>query len=165
MSVSRLVQNATKAPKGVTDLHSASFVSDDSLVGIKAECKKDDSTVRDVARYLLLDLTNKSTIVRLRSLSIINSLFLRSKEFRKEINSHIRSIVECAGFLSAKNVENVEHRELLELRVKELLESWDCYYGEFLPEIRALTRHMKEFLRLDMPNIQASLFIKYHTAF
>jgi hypothetical protein len=36
------------------------------------------------------------------------------------------------------------------------LEMWDMHYGEFLPEIRALTRHMKEFLRLEMPDINVN---------
>jgi hypothetical protein len=40
--------------------------------------------------------------------------------------------------------------------VKEVLEMWDMHYGEFLPEIRALTRHMKEFLRLEMPDINVN---------
>ena len=154
MNVSKLVQNTTKAPKGVTDISVASVISDDAIHGLKKVCKNDESAIEDVVRYLLLDLGNRSVVVRLRSLSVIDSLFLRSRIFRKGISSNIRSVAQCAGFVGGKGFENTEHREALQHRVKELLETWDMYYGEFLPEIRAITRHMKEYLLLEMPNIK-----------
>lgn len=153
MSVTKLIQNVTKAPKGVTDLRVASIVTDDSIQALKSICKKDEQSVEDVARYLLLDLASRSTVVRLRTLFVIDSLFFRSKIFRKVISSNIRVVAQCAGFLSGKSIDCPLHREFLQNRVKELLEMWDTYYGEFLPEIRALTRHMKEFLRVEMPDI------------
>ena len=154
MSVSKAVQNVTKAPKGVTDFHLATTVTDDVLKALKFSCRNDSKSIDDAARCLLLDLASRSAIVRLRSLSVIDSLFLRSKEFRKRISVNIRSIAECAGFLGGKHLDNVEHRNILEHRVKEMLEMWDMYYGDFLPEIRALVRHMKEFLHLVMPDIK-----------
>jgi hypothetical protein len=154
MSIAKLVQNATKKKKGETDIIVTSFVSDDDIKAIKIICKNNEMAVKEVARYLLLDLGNRSAVVRLRSLCIIDLLFLRSKLFRKEISCNIRAIAQCGGFLGCKITENIEHRDLLQHRVKELLEMWDVYYGEFLPEIRAITRYMRESLRLDMPNIQ-----------
>ena len=156
MSIVKLVQKATKAPKDVRDLQTAIIVSEDSVLALKSACKEDERCVDDVARYLLLDLANRSPIVRLKALGVIDSLFFRSKIFRKAISSNIRSVAECAGFLGGKPINCQSHRELLEHRVKELLELWDNYYGEYFPEIRALTRHMREFLRLTMPNINVS---------
>jgi hypothetical protein len=153
MSIVKLVQKATKAPKDVTDLQAAIVVSEDSVLALKTICREDENCIDDVARYLLLDLSNRSPIVRLKALGVIDSLFFRSKIFRKAISSNIRSVAECAGFLGGKPINCESQRELLEHRVKELLELWDNYYGEYFPEIRALTRHMREFLRLTMPNI------------
>ena len=163
MSVSKLVQNITRAPKGVSEIAFASAVSEEATQPLKKICKNDCLAVEDVARCLLLDLGNRSAIVRLRSLSVIDSLFMRSKAFRKSISVEIRSIAECAGFLNGKSFENTEHRDALQHRVKELLEMWDTYYGEFLPEIRALSRHMREFLHLEMPNIEVT-FLLIHIA-
>ena len=156
MSIVKLVQKATKAPKDITDLQAAILVSEDSVLALKTVCREDESCIDDVARYLLLDLANRSPIVRLKALGVIDSLFFRSKIFRKAISSNIRSVAECAGFLGGKPINCESQRELLEHRVKELLELWDNYYGEYFPEIRALTRHMREFLRLTMPNINVS---------
>ena len=154
MSVSKAVQNITKAPKGVSDFCVATTVTDDLLHVLKKICRNDKNATDDVSRCLLLDLASRSAIVRMRSLNVIDSLFLRSKEFRKGISVNIRSIAECAGFLGGKPLDNMEHRDLLQHRVKEMLEMWDMYYGDFLPEIRALARHMKEFLHLVMPDIK-----------
>jgi hypothetical protein len=156
MSVIKLVQAATKAPRGVTDLRAASIVSDESILALKSICKNDEQSIEDVSRYLLLDLTNRSAIVRLKSLSIIDALFFRSKSFRKEISKNIRLVAESAGFLAGKVIDCTIQRDALQHKVKELLEMWDMHYGEFLPEIRALTRHMKEFLRLEMPDINVN---------
>jgi hypothetical protein len=156
MNIAKLVQNATKKKKGETDINIASFVSDDDIKAIKAICRNNEIAVKEVARYLVLDLGNRSAVVRLRSLCIIDLLFLRSKVFRNEISCNVRLIAQCGGFLGSKITENIEHRDLLQHRVKELLEMRDVYYGEFLPEIWALTRYMKESLRLDMLNIQVS---------
>lgn len=153
MSIVKLVQKATKAPKDVTDLQTAIVVSEDTVLALKTICREDKNCIDDVARYLLLDLANRSPIVRLKALGVIDSLFFRSKIFRKAISSNIRSVAECAGFLGGKPINCESQRELLEHRVKELLELWDNYYGEYFPEIRALTRHMREFLRMTMPNI------------
>lgn len=153
MSIIKLVQAATKAPKGVNDLQVASVVTDESIQALKSVCKTDQQSIEEVSRYLLLDLTNRSTIVRLKSLNVIDSLFFRSKSFRKVISVNIRLVAESAGFLTGKVIECAAQRDALQHRVKELLEMWDMHYGEFLPEIRALTRHMKEFLRLEMPDI------------
>lgn len=154
MSVSKLVQNITRAPKGVSEIAFASAVSEEATQPLKKICKNDCLATEDVARCLLLDLGNRSAVIRLRSLSVIDSLFLRSKIFRKSVSEHIRLIAECAGYLDGKSFENTEHRDALQHRVKELLEMWDTYYGEFLPEIRALTRYMKESLHLEMPSIE-----------
>lgn len=159
MSIAKLVQKATKAPKDITDMQAAILVSEDSVLALKTICQEDEKCIDDVARYLLLDLSNRSAIVRLKSLGVIDSLFSRSKIFRKAISSNIRSVAECAGFLNGKRINCESDRELLENRVKELLELWDNYYGEYFPEIRALTRHMREFLRLTMPNINVSHFL------
>lgn len=156
MNIAKLIQNATKKKKGETDINVASFVTDDDIKAIKAVCRKNDVAVKEVARYLVLDLGNRSAVVRLRSLCIIDLLFLRSKVFRKEISCNVRLIAQCGGFMGSKITENIEHRDFLQHRVKELLEMWDVYYGEFLPEIRALTRYMRESLCLDMPNIEVS---------
>lgn len=158
MSIIKLVQAATKAPKGVTDLTAASIVSDESILALKSMCKNDQRSIEDVSRYLLLDLTNRSAVVRLKSLSVIDALFFRSKSFRKEISMNIRLVAESAGFLSGKVIDCNIQRDALQHKVKELLEMWDIHYGEFLPEIRALTRHMKEFLRLEMPDINVNSY-------
>lgn len=153
MDICEHIKNITKAPKDV-DFTTASTVNEDQIRTMKTICKSSELATKDASRYLLLDLTSKSSLVRLRSLCVIDSLFLRSKVFRKEISSNIRLIAECAGYLGGKSIENNEQRVLLQSRIKMLLEMWDSLYGEFLPEIRALTRYMREFLHLDMPNIQ-----------
>lgn len=153
MSVIRLVQNATKAPVGETDFSTACLVTPDSILTLKSLCKSDRPGTLDACRYLLLDLSNRSVVVRLRALSVIDLLFFRSGLFRKEVSLSIRVVAQCAGFLGGKVSECVSHRDVLQHRVMELLEIWDTCFGEFLPQIRALTRHMKEFLGIKMPNI------------
>ena len=153
MSIIRLVQSSTKAPAGETDFSTACLVTPDSILALKSLCKSDGQSTIDACRYLLLDLSNRSVVVRLRALSVIDLLFFRSGLFRKEISLNIRVVAQSAGFLGGKISECASHRDLLQHRTKELLEIWDTCFGEFLPQIRALTRHMKEFLGMKMPDI------------
>ena len=161
MSLIKLVQNATKAPAGETDFSTACLVTPDSILALKSLCKSDGQSTIDACRYLLLDLSNRSVVVRLRALSVIDLLFFRSGLFRKEVSLSIRVVAQCAGFLGGKLFECIIHRDLLQHRVMELLEIWDTCFGEFLPQIRALARHMKEYLRIKMPDINVIFKVQY----
>ena len=80
------------------------FVSEELLRPIRSRCRSDAETggvhIREAARYLLLNLQHKSSIVRIRTLNVIDSLFVRCKLFRELMCEQIREIANCGALLS-----------------------------------------------------------------
>jgi hypothetical protein len=184
-----LIKNATKAPAGTSlsalratatasvaarataDVASGvietnhEFVSEDLLRPIREKCRADDFYIREAARYLLMNLQHKSWIVRIRTLNVIDALFVRSRLFREVICIDIRTVVDSGGLLgsvatlgSSGTRNDLTAREGLgrvASRVKELLELWDLQFGYFFPRLHAAARYLRESLRLAMPNLRA----------
>ena len=162
VDVSKLIYNATKAPPKGKNIET---VDRRLYAQIKALCKVDSSMSKEIARYLLVDLKNKSIIVRIRSLCIIDVLFWRSKVFRHEINQSIRTIGDAGEFLynnnrntndtnqsTSSNYSGCMLRDLQE-KIKLLILLWDASYGMYLPQIRTFVRYLRESLKLPMPDI------------
>jgi len=143
---------------------------------IVAMCKLDDSLliqlkrimrngtvaeINEVYHYLSIELSNRSNVVRLRTLVVIDHFIHRSKYFRQLIFNNIRTIAQSTGLMNNKtthhsNTITPHSSELLE-KGKELLEVWDHLFGAKNPQLHALARYCRESLNLEMPNIIVSL--------
>ena len=171
-----LVKRATKVPKQeapapatgagagagavVPTNANQEFISEALLRPIREKCRSDDFYIREVARYLLLNLQHKAWLVRIRTLNVIDALFVRSHLFRELICADIRAVCDTGGLLGTSSAaaarNSVRARtgpERVSSRVKELLELWDLQYGNTLPSLRATARYLRESLRVQMPNL------------
>ena len=119
------------------------IVDENIITNIKNVCKKDVSIVTEAARYLLLDLENNHGVIRLRSLYVINILFIRSNTFRTIVSKDIKHIAKCAGLLRIDGNYKLAltYQNEVESKVKELIELWDISYGGYYPQIRAMARY------------------------
>jgi hypothetical protein len=166
--MNELIRKATKAPKltsGGNSVASLEQVDSTLLRPIKALCRQDDDYTTEAARYLLIEIKHISWIVRLRTLNVIDCLFIRSRLFRELICDSVKIIAEGVGFLASNEAPslNAEQRNSLTavsgparvvVRAKELLELWDMQFGQYLPRLRALARYLRESLKVRMPNLQ-----------
>ena len=77
-----LIKKATKPVKpgaeGVRLAQSqVETVADGLLKPIKEKCRSNDYYIAEAARYLLFDLAHRNWVVRIRSLNVLDTLFLR----------------------------------------------------------------------------------------
>ena len=163
-----LIKKATKPTKATVEgvrltQSQVETVSESLLKPIKTKCKSNDLYIADAARYLILDVSHRNWIVRLRTLNVIDALFLRSSRFRALICKDIRLVAESGGLIdtSALKISSAQLNSIsattgmprVTCRVKELLEVWDIQYGTFFPVLRATARYLREGLQLKMPNL------------
>ena len=177
MDLVDLIKNATKPPPAATTASSLSVfdVDEKLLKEIKRRCKDSEENIAEVARYLLLNLSSNKGVIRMKSLSIIDTLFNRSKLFRFSICKGLKTITSCAGFLQAASSNSndnsnnssasiatganapikitKDYASEIQNKVKELIELWDIRYGNDYPELHAMARYLRESLKVVMPNI------------
>ena len=172
MSVADCLKKATNPPnpKKEEEVRDWKTVAESLLSPIKKLCKRGDASVlSEVFHYLSIDLARNSVISRYRALVVIETLFLRSSEFRNIVCSNIRLVAKSGDLLKTEatsslptlsgNTKKVDLRtSLLELqtKTKEIIDLWDVLFGDQYPTLRAMARYFRETLRLDMPNVMVS---------
>ena len=84
------------------------FISEALLRPIKGLCRDDAAKVHEAARYLVLELRNRSWLLRVRALNVIDALFLRSRLFREVICGSVREMAEAAGLLQLRASDSTD---------------------------------------------------------
>jgi hypothetical protein len=164
--ISDIITRATNPPKIIKNkphlnisVNDLLKVNDSYIKEIKDICKSDDNEILNAVRYLLINLSNNSGVIRMKSLYIISILFTRSKLFRVEMSNNIRLIVASVGLISSidnnNNNNNINKsvlpkdysKEVID-KIKEMIELWDLQYGHLYPQIRAISRYFKEYVNI-----------------
>jgi hypothetical protein len=162
MDIANLIKKATTPAK-----NEVTHVVDDAiLTAIKTVCKKNPTAVKEAFYYLSTDLTKRNGAVRIRALLVMDCLLHRSKVFRELVCADIRTIVGNMGLLKEQGSSSsstftaaTSLAAEVQAKGKELVEVWDHLYGERYPQLRAVSRYLREVLRLEMPNILVRAFM------
>ena len=160
-----LIKAATKVPTVPKDANSVErvqigkmkLVVDDKLLKpIKSLCKKDPAQIDEAKRYLFLDLFSNKLVVRVRSLRIIDALFLRSSIFRSLVCDDMRELLKSGSLIDAPPLQPSSRDDgivYFERQILHTLELWDVQFGQHHPTLRATARYLRESLKKKMPNV------------
>ncbi len=115
----------------------------------------DDIFGRDQNKGKAKFIRQKREISYQKILLLIDTLFTRSKDFRAILsqNEHFQKmltegLVNPAGGSKSSSLEFAKRREALLSNV----EKWDNEYGEHVPQLRVIVRHLKENLGITFPS-------------
>jgi hypothetical protein len=155
--LSDLLKKALKPPssdRSLATLQELCEVPKELIKPIATKCRQDDYYIIDCCRALQQNLEHKNGYVRMRALYMIDYFFTRSKLFRSIMSKELKTILRSSGLAGIKGVDIVVGDwQMIESKVKVLIEMWDISFGQLYPEIRTMKRYLAESLRLDMPNI------------
>lgn len=155
--IASIIRQAVSEPKGLP-IAQAINVEKAFLQPIKKmlqNARNNSSIDAETFHYLAVELRNKSGIVRLRALDVMDYIFMRSCTFRDVVAQNIKTVAKAAGIIRIEmaqpNAENFTAD--IEERFKGMIELWDHLYGVKYPSIHVMGRFCRESLKLKMPNI------------
>jgi len=125
---------------------------------IKHIVKHDSSIITEVVHCLICDLSSKKGSVRLKLLHIIDALFIRSAAFRTALCYRLKDVVAASGAVqSFGSTVPVDHVPEVRALVLRLIEIWNVRFGGGLPQLRAMSRFLRESTDLAVPDIREEM--------
>lgn len=117
-----------------------------------------------VCNILVKYLSSRSDVMCMRSLFILDVLFVRSKEIRACVCEQLPAIAACCSVVDKRgHSTQLKCRSVLRrTKALQLLDKWDVEFGDLYPSLRTVVQYYRDVLQLPyMPNAVVSALIYF----